>query len=567
MEDPAPGRSGAELQIILATVLRTWPSFRLTSLAPRAQAVVTVKPDRMHGILAGNLHPPRRSTPPGVAMGADHQIAFFLRESARPEPERRAAALKGLGRIGRGDHAGVLVGGAGDPDPRVRAAAALALGRLGIPAAGRDVLPLLMGDADPDVRRRASVAAVRLGLDGPAVTGAFARLLSDPDHHMRINALDGLTALGVPGDAIALAALLGDPDFTVWGRARTLLYTCREDPAVRAELIRAARRGTGAARARALEWLPERCTEQLLDSLLTGLHDPSPAVRIEAARRLFHVEQQQVQDKLAAVLRSEEHPEAAAGLLRGLGGRGDDRVTEPAVRWLRDPVAGPSAARALGTVDSGTAAAHLREALSDETLSPRTRAAAAAAIGTAGRWDAVWLLLSLLCCPSWTTPTTRYAPVCSTAWRHVSRTACAPGNATPWPGRWQNTWPPTRSTSGAHATRSTASPRPCPTYGGSRTAPSGEVLAAALSLLDGDDPDNEHTRHDLRRFLRGLDDPHEAVRYQAVLGLQRWAQATGSLPPDSGRTRDRLTALTEDTSPRLRQAATRLLGVADSGPP
>ncbi|MGX1566629.1 cytochrome P450, partial [Streptomyces sp. NPDC055509] len=37
----------AELQIILATVLRTWPSFELTSRAPRPQAVVTVKPDHL----------------------------------------------------------------------------------------------------------------------------------------------------------------------------------------------------------------------------------------------------------------------------------------------------------------------------------------------------------------------------------------------------------------------------------------------------------------------------------------------------------------------------------------
>ncbi|MFJ4277441.1 HEAT repeat domain-containing protein [Streptomyces massasporeus] len=343
-------------------------------------------------------------------MGTDHQIAFFLRESARPEPERRAAALKGLGRTGRAEHAGVLAVGAGDPDPHVRAAAALALGRLGIPEAGREVLPLLMGDAQQDVRRRASVAAVRLGLDGPAVTGAYARLLSDPDHHMRINALDGLTALGVPGDVTALVALLGDPDFTVWGRARTLLYTCREDPAVRTELIRVARQGTGAARARALEWLPERCTGQLLESLLTGLHDPSPVVRIQA-RRLFHVEQQQIQDKLAALLRTEEHPDAAAGLLDGLGGRGDDRVTEPAVRWLRHPVAGPSAARALGAVDPGTAAPHLREALTDETLPPPApgpppqRPSAPRAAGTPYG----------SCCPSWTTPTTRSAQGCSTA--------------------------------------------------------------------------------------------------------------------------------------------------------
>jgi HEAT repeat protein len=69
-----------------------------------------------------------------------------------------------------------------------------------------------MGDADPDVRRRACVAATRLGLQGPAVGGAFARLLSDPDHHVRVLALEGLAVLGVPGDAAALVALLGDPD-------------------------------------------------------------------------------------------------------------------------------------------------------------------------------------------------------------------------------------------------------------------------------------------------------------------------------------------------------------------
>ncbi|MFF9203628.1 cytochrome P450 [Streptomyces sp. NPDC014986] len=37
----------AELHIILATVLQTWPRFELTSRPPRPQAVVTVRPDRM----------------------------------------------------------------------------------------------------------------------------------------------------------------------------------------------------------------------------------------------------------------------------------------------------------------------------------------------------------------------------------------------------------------------------------------------------------------------------------------------------------------------------------------
>jgi hypothetical protein len=96
-------------------------------------------------------------------------------------------------------------------------------------------------------------------------------------------------------------------------------------------------------------------------------------------------------------------------------------------------------------------------------------------------------------------------------------------------------------------------------------APTGEVLAAALSLLDGDDPSDEHSRHDVRRFLRSLDDPHEPVRYEAVLGLQRWAEATGSLPPDEdGRAHRRLTTLTGDASARLRRATTRLLHSLDT---
>ncbi|MEU0386630.1 hypothetical protein [Streptomyces chartreusis] len=90
-------------------------------------------------------------------------------------------------------------------------------------------------------------------------------------------------------------------------------------------------------------------------------------------------------------------------------------------------------------------------------------------------------------------------------------------------------------------------------------AESGEVRAAALSLLDGDDKTDEHTPDDVRRFLRALDDPHEPVRHEAVLGLGRWVAAAGPLPPGSEGAHRRLTALTTDASPRLRQAATSLL--------
>ncbi|MBR8639734.1 hypothetical protein KEF29_11565 [Streptomyces tuirus] len=97
-------------------------------------------------------------------------------------------------------------------------------------------------------------------------------------------------------------------------------------------------------------------------------------------------------------------------------------------------------------------------------------------------------------------------------------------------------------------------------------SPAGEVRAAALSLLDGDDASDGQARHDVRRFVRSLDDPHEAVRYEAVLGLERWVEANGSLPPDSEHARAGLAALTANPSPRLRQAATGLLEALDSGP-
>ncbi|MFD6286482.1 HEAT repeat domain-containing protein [Streptomyces sp. NPDC060205] len=333
-------------------------------------------------------------------MGTRQQIAYFLRELAysgpHTDPARRAAAAKGLGRIGRPEHAGALAGAAADPVPAVRAAAALGLGRLGVPEVGGTVLPRLMRDTDPWVRRRASVAAIRLKLTGPTVTQAFADLLDDPDHHLRINALDGLYALGVAGDVAALVRLLGDPEGAVWGRALRVLYPLRGDPVVRAEVIRTAREGEGAARAQVLEILPRDCTERLLDSLLTGLRDPSPEVRYAVARRLLDQERHSVQDALAEALRTERDPEVAGLLLRGLGWRGERWVTDLAARWLGDPRAGRWAAGALGDLGTGTAVAHLRRALADRELPALTRGAAAVEVGRAGRWDAVWLLLPLL---------------------------------------------------------------------------------------------------------------------------------------------------------------------------
>ncbi len=496
-------------------------------------------------------------------MRAEHQIAYFLQELATEEadPQRRAAAAKGLGRLGRTEHAVHLARAAGDREPAVRAAAAQALGRLGAGETGAEVLPGLLADEDPDVRRRASLAAIRLGLRGPAVTEAFTRLLRDPDRHVRINALVGLDAWDAPYDVPALVELLGDPDEAVWRRARTLVYRWAGDPAVRAQVVRTAREGVGAARARALDMLPARCTEPLLDSLLAGLRDTSPQVRTAVARRLVNADSGAAGDALAAV-EDEREPEVAALLLQGLARRGFERATGPAVRWLRDPLAGPAAARALGDLDTPDAAEHLRTALDDPALPGASRAAAAVAIGKSGAWDAVWQLLPLLDDPD---ATLRAGVVDGLG-------ASVDGGLRLWerhPVAWALADHLTSDGADVWRTRNALDglAQALPSLRRlADDAPSGEVRAAALSLLDPDDATDAHSRKDVRRFVRGLDDPHEAVRYHAALGLTRWTAATGTPPPDTGRLRERLHALTADTSPRLRRAAADALAALAPDP-
>ncbi|WP_217207024.1 HEAT repeat domain-containing protein [Streptomyces sp. AC550_RSS872] len=474
----------------------------------------------------------------------EQQIAFFLRELKDGDTWRRAAAAKGLGRVGRDEHAWVLVASADDRTPEVREAVAVGLGRLGVAEAGRVVLPALMDDEDPWVRRRASRAAILLGLDCPAIVDAHTRLLRDPDRHLRINALDGLEALGVPGHVPALVALLGDPDPAVWGRARVLLYRLRDDPAVRAEVVRTAEQGAGDARVRALELLPAQWTGRLHDALVAGLHDASAQVRSAVAARLFDVEATRTRDALVEALEAEREASVAAALLRGLGRRGEDRVAGPATRWLGDAAAGPSAAYALGAAATRAAVGVLRTAVNDLALPGRTRAAVAKAIGQAGRWDAVWLLLPLL---DDVDGEVRAGAV-------DGLDALVDDGLRPWERR---------SVAGALVAHLAADPTTvwkthnaliglAEALPGLRRivdrTPTAEVRAAALSLLDTHNATDDDTGADLARFVHALDDPDETVRFHATEGLAHWLADTRTRPPDQERLRARLSALASDDS-------------------
>ncbi|MEV8319386.1 HEAT repeat domain-containing protein [Streptomyces sp. NPDC059900] len=494
-------------------------------------------------------------------MTADHQIAFFLRELQRGDTWRRAAAAKGLGKLGGAEHAAPLLRAAADPAPEVREGAAVGLGRLGVPAAGAQILPALMDDVDPWVRRQASLASIRLGLRDRKVVDAYGRLLSDPDYHLRINALEALRELGVPGDVPALVRLLGDPDTGVWGLARAMIFEVRKAPDVDAEVVRAAQWGADAAREHALLMLSDEHTDRLLPSLLKDLAGgPSVEVRCAVAFRLAHVKRRETRDALFAVLAAEQDAAVAVQLLFLLGRSGDERLLGPASRWLSDERAGPAAATALGAVGGKTATRLLRAQLTGPATEAGTLAAAARAYGAMGRWDAVWLLLPLL---DHDTPEVYEGALrglddlADTGFRPWERAAVARALV---------------ARLGAGATLVGVTARVL--TGLAEALPGLRALvdrtsaplvrAAALSLLDPHNATDAGTPHDLPLFVRHLDDADWWVHQAAAEGIAHWVEEMGVLPPGEEQLRERLTALASEPFDSVREAAAEALRALDA---
>lgn len=494
-------------------------------------------------------------------MTREHQVAFFLRELETGDTWRRAAAAKGLGKLGDPEHAAVLIRAAADPAPEVREGAAVGLGRLGVSAAGAQTLPALMDDDDPWVRRRASLASVRLGLRDREVVEAYGRLLGDPDYHLRINALEALRELGVPGDVPALVRLMGDPAHGVWGRARAMVFMFEKDPDVEAEVVRTAQWGEDAARVYAVLMLSDLHTDRLLRSLLRELADGlSSEVRCAVAFRLARVHRPETQDALFAVLEAERDPEVATHLLFLLRLSGDERLVGPASRWLSDQRAGPSAAAALGSVGGKAATKLLRALLTDPTTATSTLAAAATAYGDMGRWDAVWLLLPLLhhAEPEVYGGALRgLDAMATTGFRPWERAAVARAlvarlgfDAVTLVGVAER------------VLKGLAEALPGLRELVDRTT-SPYVRAAALSLLDPHNATDAGTPHDLPLFVRHLDDGHMWVRQAAAEGIAHWVEETGTLPLGEERLRDRLTALDSDPCGFVREAAAGALRALD----
>ncbi|MDT0573601.1 HEAT repeat domain-containing protein [Streptomyces sp. DSM 3412] len=538
-----------------------------------------------------------------------------MTELSAGEPGRRAAAVKGLGRVGRwasAEHGDVVAGVgsavvrmAGDSDALVRAAVADALGWLG-PLGGDDagtVVVELMADADTRVRRRASLAAERLALTGPDVTEAFRRLLDDADWHLRLNGLLGVSGRGGSVEPAVLVRLLGDTQSYVWGPARLALFSSLGRKPVLDEVKHTARHGHGLARARALEMLPERHTRDLRDSLLDGLRDECPEVRrvvagllakhlagpaeallsplglsgavdafFSAVRRsgvaeslLPALRPSATADALLAALEAETDATVAARLLTALGGWGDVRAVPAAVRWLDHPEAGPSAVRALAGLGTPAAVRWIRAAfvsapgpdLGPGLGHPTVRAAAATAYGTLAPPDATESLLPLLRDPDQGVRAGAVDGLGQLGRRGLpSRERHTAGEALL--GLLTTDEPNLWHTRNALAEY----PETLPAVRRLIDHPSGEVRATVLTFLDEDDD------ADVALFLAHLHDPSESVRYQALWGINRYVDAYGKLPearevPQAPHRPDPLSvinALAQPPSPRrLRHAANRVL--------
>ncbi|MFF8190575.1 hypothetical protein ACF05L_06740 [Streptomyces bobili] len=200
---------------------------------------------------------------------------------------------------------------------------------------------------------------------------------------------------------------------------------------------------------------------------------------------------------------------------------------------------------------------HILTALDERTLPGPTRAAADRAVGRSGAWDAVRQLLPLL---DHTDAEPRAGAVDglgspADGWLRLWERHPVAWALTAHPAAGgDDVWRPRNALAGL--TRDLPAVRPL-----ARRADSGKVRAAALSLVDADDPSDGRAHGDVRRFVEARDDPHEAVRYHAALGLTRRTAAGGELPPGSGGgVRDGLTLLgAADPSQRLRQAVTEAL--------
>ena len=191
----------------------------------------------------------------------------------------------------------VAVGAITDPDVGVRRVAAEILGDLDTP----DAIPaLILGvrDEDPEVRATALRSLARS--EAFAASDEIPERLTDPVPEVRLAALEALDALRA--DRTRARALLADPDGLVRARAAGILLADGDDAEADAVLARLTRSPHADARVAAFRELAASRGDAAADLARSGLADPAPSVRAEAARTMTIVDPVGGVDELVAAI-------------------------------------------------------------------------------------------------------------------------------------------------------------------------------------------------------------------------------------------------------------------------
>ncbi|MGE3820183.1 MAG: PVC-type heme-binding CxxCH protein [Isosphaeraceae bacterium] len=339
-----------------------------------------------------------------------------------------------------------LVDALGDPTPDVRAQAARALGIRAVPLAA-DRLATLLDDPEPSVRLQATIALGRIGL--PESIAAIIPGVADRDPYLAFASRTALRRIGdwttvakgldhaepkVRLGVIATMEMAYDADAA--SALARFASDPKRDPAERASalftLAQGHRRpipwdgkwwGTQPAKtrppAKTIDWPG---TPLVLDAVRARLDDPQPLVRLAAVNAVIDERDQDALASLRAKFPGEKDPPVRLAAARAFGELKDREAVPLLTAALREPsatdaiqdaalasleaIGDPAALNALlGVLKEGTlgedrqsrvvtalgrfSSADAINALVEATSSPSVavRAAAAGALGTAGRGD------------------------------------------------------------------------------------------------------------------------------------------------------------------------------------
>jgi HEAT repeat protein len=347
----------------------------------------------------------------------------------------RTAVLAETATLPLAEAAGILTVALRDPDPNFRRSAEAATESLAerAPAVAAEAVQQVVLSSDGGVRRSALALFERIATRAPAeCAGALAQVVSNEQapEEARVAAMLMLRKAGTP--ATTLRPILEKavrPEASPRLRAAALpLYVRLIDPEQAEEIARSEMKGSPAARAAgAAVWGTVAISRPDVAStpLKSFLYDPSPEVRIEAARSFAYLKRDgialagkaindpnaeveraaiesalalapvspyQVAEMLAHAAKT-VRPAVRRSVIDALGRMGETRpaaVIPPLARTLKDPDAGARAAAALafcGISKKNAAAASpfLRIAARDDHH--EVRGAAASCLGNLGEGD------------------------------------------------------------------------------------------------------------------------------------------------------------------------------------